>query len=51
MTVDEAANAAVRGDGEIGTPGARVRTLVIGAREDLEIVREVRQVLGLAGVV
>jgi hypothetical protein len=26
-----------------------VRTLVIAAREDLEIVREVRAVLGLAG--
>ena len=29
--------------------GAPVRTLVIGAREDLEIVREVRAVLGLPG--
>jgi acetate kinase len=51
VTVDKAANAAVRGDGDIGTPGARVRTLVIGAREDLEVGREVRQVLGLGGVV
>ena len=35
-----------RDDGEIGTPGAAVRTLVIRAREDLEIAREVRAVLG-----
>jgi len=41
VTVDATANAAMRGDGDIGTPGAPVRTLVIG----------VRQVLGLAGVV
>jgi acetate kinase len=51
VAVDATANAAMRGDGDIGTPGAPVRTLVIGAREDLEVVREVRQVLGLAGVV
>jgi acetate kinase len=48
VAVDAAANAAVRGDGEIGAAGAAVRTLVIVAREDLEIVREVRAVLGLS---
>jgi len=53
VAVDSAANAAARGDAEIsatgaaGATGAQVRTLVISAREDLEIVREVRQVLGL----
>jgi acetate kinase len=34
------------GDGEIGVPGAPVRTLVIAAREDLQIAHEVRAVLG-----
>ncbi len=49
VRLDPAANAAVRGDGEITAAGAPVRTLVIGAREDLEIAREVREVLGLPG--
>jgi acetate kinase len=49
VAIDAAANAAVSGDGEISLDGASVRTLVIAAREDLEIVREVRVVLGLAG--
>jgi acetate kinase len=34
-------------DREIGRPGAPVRVLVIGAREDLEIAHEVRSVLGV----
>ena len=33
-------------DREIGAAGARVRTLVVSAREDLEIAHEVREVLG-----
>jgi len=45
--LDQAANAGIHGDGEIGEAGAPVRTLVIAAREDLEIAREVRTVLGL----
>jgi acetate kinase len=49
VAVDPVANAGIRGDGEIGVMGAPVRALVIGAREDLEIVREVRAVLGLPG--
>lgn len=32
-------------DREIGAPGARVRTLVVEARGDLEIARETREVL------
>jgi acetate kinase len=48
VVVDADANAAVSGDGEISPAGASVRTLVVAAREDLEIVREVRAVLGLA---
>ena len=47
VAVDAAVNAALREDGEISAGGAAVRTLVIVAREDLEIVREVRAVLGL----
>jgi acetate kinase len=47
--VDPAANAGVDRDAEIGAPGGPVRTLVVTAREDLEIAREVRAVLGLPG--
>ncbi len=49
VAVDPAANDAARGDGEIGAAGSTVRTLVITAREDLEIAHEVRAVLGLPG--
>lgn len=49
VALDPAANAAAHGDAEIGAVGAPVRALVIGAREDLEIVREVRAVLGIPG--
>jgi acetate kinase len=42
---DATRNAGQTGDREIGTPGAQVRSLVIAAREDLEIARQVRQVL------
>ena len=37
--------AAAPEDREIGADGSRVRTLVVAAREDLEIVHEVREVL------
>ena len=45
VELDAAANAGARPDAEIGAGGSRVRVLVIGAREDLEIAREVRQLL------
>ena len=45
VDVDHEANTAVTGDGEIGAAGARVRTLVVTAREDLEISRQVRAIL------
>ncbi|MCU0479286.1 MAG: acetate/propionate family kinase [Chloroflexi bacterium] len=48
--IDPAANAAARDDGEVTLAGASVRTLVIRAREDLEIVREVRAVVGRPGI-
>lgn len=45
IRVDEAANAAARPDAEITAAGATVRTLVVEAREDLQIAAEVRSVL------
>ncbi len=49
VEVDAERNADADGDSEIGAPTASVRCLVIGAREDLEIVREVRRVLQPSG--
>jgi acetate kinase len=48
VAVDDARNAAHGGGngGEITGAGATVRTLVVAAREDLEIARGVRAVLG-----
>ena len=45
ITIDGERNCRNAGDGEIGSITASVPTLVIHAREDLEIAREVRQVL------
>lgn len=47
VAIEPAANEAAQTDAEIGVSAAPVRTLVITAREDLEIAREVRDVLGL----
>ena len=44
--VDPARNDAPEPDREISPDGATVRVLVVAAREDLEIAREVRQILG-----
>ncbi|HEY6497820.1 MAG TPA: acetate/propionate family kinase [Streptosporangiaceae bacterium] len=46
VSVDGASNASADGDTEITDPGAPVRTFVIAAREDLEIARQVREILG-----
>jgi acetate kinase len=46
VTVDEQRNAAARPDADVGADGASVRTFVVAAREDLEIARQVRAVLG-----
>jgi acetate kinase len=43
--VDATADAAA-GDREVTAPGARVRSFVVAAREDLQIAAEVRDVLG-----
>lgn len=45
VEVDGARNDETRADGEIGMKGAAVRTLVLTAREDIEIARQVRAVL------
>jgi acetate kinase len=49
VALDADANAVASGDAEIGAPGAAVRTLVVTAREDLEIARQVRAVLDVCG--
>jgi acetate kinase len=41
-------DAAVGGDAGIWAPSAKVRTLVVTAREDVEIARQVRATLGMA---
>ena len=49
LAVDEALNDEARpgdGDADVSSPGARARTLVVAAREDLEIARAVRAALG-----
>jgi acetate kinase len=46
VAVDAGANAAARPDCDISAPGAAVRTLVIAAREDIEIARQTRAALG-----
>jgi acetate kinase len=45
IVLDPERNATARGDAGIGAGGAAVRTLVVEAREDLEIARQVRAVL------
>jgi acetate kinase len=46
VEIDPEANAAAHPDAEIGAAKARVRTFVIRSREDVEIARQVRSVLG-----
>ena len=45
VAVDEGRNAAARPDCDVSAPGAAVRTLVIAAREDIEIARQTRAAL------
>ena len=42
LELDAEANANTTADAEIGAPDARARTLVVTAREDLEVARQVR---------
>jgi len=46
LRLDQAANAASPADRDISLPESAVRVLVIAAREDLAILRQVKQVLG-----
>jgi acetate kinase len=46
VAVDPALNEAASGDVEISAAGATVRTVVVRAREDLEIATQVRSLLG-----
>ncbi|HXW35325.1 MAG TPA: acetate/propionate family kinase [Acidimicrobiales bacterium] len=46
VEIDDVANASADHDCDISGPGSSVRTLVIRAREDLEIASECRQLLG-----
>jgi len=48
VAVDQGRNASAAGDADISASGAQVRTLVLTAREDLEIVRGARSVLTAA---
>jgi acetate kinase len=45
IAVDRLRNDTVNGDGDVTASGAAVRTLVVAAREDLEIARQVRRML------
>jgi acetate kinase len=48
LAIDEAANADGIGDRDISNPPVSARTLVVHAREDLEIARQTRQALNAA---
>jgi acetate kinase len=46
VSLDRAANDAPELDADIGAPSAAVRAFVVAAREDVQIARDVRRVLG-----
>ncbi|MDQ3896914.1 MAG: acetate/propionate family kinase [Actinomycetota bacterium] len=46
VAVDDGRNAATTTDGDVTAAGAAVRTVVVTAREDLEVARQVRGLLG-----
>lgn len=45
LALDGPANAAARGDADVTAPGARARTVVVSAREDVVVAEQVRAVL------
>jgi acetate kinase len=45
VRIDDAANRAAQADTDISAAGAPVRTLVVAAREDIEIARQTRAAL------
>lgn len=46
VSIDDHVNATVTDDADITGPGAQVRTLVVAAREDIEIAHQTRTALG-----
>jgi acetate kinase len=46
LAIDAQRNRVATGDADVSRAGARARTFVVAAREDLEIARQVRAVLG-----
>ncbi|MDQ6774794.1 MAG: acetate/propionate family kinase, partial [Actinomycetota bacterium] len=48
LRIDEERNRKATGDADVTAPGATVRALVVQAREDLEIARQVAGVLGVS---
>jgi len=46
VDVEAASNGRIKGDRDISTTVAHVRTLVVRAREDVEVARDVRRLLG-----
>jgi acetate kinase len=46
VALDPSANAAAVPDAEVGAAGSAVRAFVVATREDLQIARETRRVLG-----
>ena len=45
VEIDPSLNATARADLDLSAPAAKVRTLVVKAREDVEVAREVRRIL------
>lgn len=45
VAIDQARNASPPGDSDLSTPGAAVRTLVVTAREDLQVARDIEALL------
>jgi len=45
VRIDASRNETALGDADVSAPGAGARTLVVAAREDLEIAAQVRAVL------
>jgi acetate kinase len=46
VAIDEAVNVTASPDADVTEPGALVHTLVVAAREDIQVARETRRVLG-----
>jgi acetate kinase len=43
VDIDATKNSAMKGDGDVSARQAQVRTLVVHAREDVEVARDVRR--------